>query len=661
MKERQWFDKYCKSEYRQDIQGFRALSAIIIMVFHIWLNKVSGGVDAFFVISGFLMSSLLLRDFFKNGVVSPIPFWGGVIKRVFPSAYLVLGVTLLGAFFLFPPSLLSSAVEELIASSLNIENIQLMRKSVSYLGAGQPASPTQQFWALSLQIQFYAALPFLLLPLAYVSKKRKSSRPLLYGFILAFFISFAYSIHLTYSNADLSYFNPLTRAWEFFLGAIIYLLISDFSSIKNRDFLGFLGLALFLGGAFFIPKGAKFPGAISLVPVSGAAFVIVSGFNGKGVLNKILSNKVMVFLGGISFTIYLWHWPILVFYKRIFDKGEVGVLQGVAVILLSIILAIATSKIVESPFRKISRGKVFLNLLVGVVFFVPVLVSALMVKNDIESIAYKYGMKWIHEDIISYTEDSIYLGDGPIGIDREELIAARKILPVPHTNSCQQNPYEAEIKECRFGKLGSDKKIILAGSSHAVQWLPALKSIAKDNKMEVINMTKDGCSLGAVEGNDDSCYEWNERLLSKILEIKPDAVVTNSTNTGGYEEYVPESYVDRWSILSSKNIKVVGIRDNPRFGKNVPDCLYKNRFSNNPIACSVDRNDVLKDENPAEEYSDVIENIDMSEFLCVKEKCIANFNGYIMYRDSNHIHLPYVRFLKGKIEEKLKNSVPEIF
>jgi len=188
-----YFIKEKNSEYREDIQGIRAVGAILIMIYHIWLNKVSGGVDVFFVISGFLMTGILVKQYNEKGRILPVLFWAKIIKRLAPSAYLVLLATLIGSYFFYPVPLWPSLLSEVIASALHVENIQLIRKSVDYLAREVPPSPVQQFWALSIQIQFYIFLPFVIAVGFHISKKLKkyksyffnnSGRP--YCFIILF-------------------------------------------------------------------------------------------------------------------------------------------------------------------------------------------------------------------------------------------------------------------------------------------------------------------------------------------------------------------------------------------------------------------------------------------------------------------------------------------
>lgn len=650
------FDKYALSEYRNDIQGLRALGALIIMVFHIWVHKVSGGVDVFFVISGFLMSSIILKAFFVHGVTNPMPFWGGIIKRVAPSAYVVLIATLMTSYFITSPVSIAGVIQEIIASALHVENLQLMRQSVDYLAADGLPSPVQQFWALSIQIQFYIILPFILIPLAYISKRKKTSLPLFVGIALLIFLSFAYAVVSVKSNPTMSYFNPLSRAWEFLFGIFSFLLVSNVKTVKYRNVLGFLGMFLIIGGAIFIPRGASFPSYVSLIPVLGAMFIIISGSSGNGFINKILSNKVLVFLGGISFTIYLWHWPILIFYKDYSGSNTISLLSGLGIIIVSIILAYFSSQKIESPFKKIPREKITLNFSVGILFFLPVIILALLFKYQITSSINDSLIKFEAKSIIPFSGDKIYLANEATKFDREEFLVINKIIPASYTIGCNQEEKGVEAKTCSFGDLSSNKKIVLVGSSHATQWLPALDNIGKDNHIQIINMTKSGCSLGVFETSDEACNEWNKRAIDKIIAINPYAVITNSTKTDVNEkEFIPDSYINSWKEITANGISVIGIRDNPRFSFDVPKCVYENRHSLDINFCSINRTDILLENDPVANYRDIISSIDMSDMFCTIEKCLPIFDGKLIYRDSNHMSVEYTRFIEIALKNKLLN------
>lgn len=652
------FDKYTHHEYRNDIQGLRAVGAIIIMVFHIWFNKVSGGVDVFFVVSGFLMASIVLKGYFLNGTVSPFPFWGGVIKRVAPSAYIVLAATLIASYFISSPVLIYNVLHEIIASALHLENIQLIRLSVDYLSSGSPPSPVQQFWALSIQMQFYVVFPLILIPLAYIAKKKQTSAPLFLGVIFIILASFVYATVLVKDDPAMSYFNPLSRIWEFFFGSLAFLLISNARKIKYRQALGIVGIALIVGGAILIPRGASFSGPISLIPVLGAVFIIMSGVGGKGVVNNLLSNKFLVFLGGISFTIYLWHWPILVFYKEYFGYESISLLQGLMIMIASTVLAYFTSKKIESPFRKIPREKVFVNFSIGVLFFLPVMVAAFAFRHEVVSTTESAKTALESKSVEPFTGDSIHIEDQAFKPNRNRLLTIKQRVPAAYAPGCNQSMDGEEVTTCEFGDLSSDKEIVLAGGSHAAQWITALDTIGQDNNFKVINITKAGCPLGALEESNESCHKWNEGAIEKIMDINPYAVITNSTRVDlDKGEFIPPSYADSWKVLADNKIDVIGIRDNPRFNFDVPDCLHRNRNGADADACTIDRADALLPNDPSIEYQDIITGIDMSNMFCTAEKCLTTFSGKIMYRDAEHISIEYAHFIKDKFEDKLKDAL----
>lgn len=655
------FNQYVRSNYRYDIQGIRALGAILIMVFHIWFNKVSGGVDVFFVISGFLMSSILLKGFFLDGTVSPFPFWGSIIKRVAPSAYLILAVTLIASYFIGSPAFLMGVVKEIIASALHLENIQLIRTSVDYLSSSQPPSPVQQFWALSIQIQFYVVLPFILIPLAFFSKRRGNSSPLFVGVVFIIIVSFIYAVISVKSDPTSSYFSPLSRIWEFFFGILTFLLVSNFQITRYKQILGVSGIALIIGGAIFIPRGSGFPGFVSLIPVLGAMFIIISGTNGyEGLANKFLSSKPLVFLGGISFTIYLWHWPILIFYKNYSGYISVGFFQGLLIIITSIFLAYLTNKKIESPFRKIPREKVIINFSIGILFFLPIITMAFMLKYEISSVITKSRLELENGATEAFSGDVIYLEEQRSKFNRNEIISAKGLLPKSSYNGCNQGN-GSEVLTCSFGDLESDRAVVLVGSSHAQQWLPVLNEIGKKDNFKVISMTKNGCPLGVTKESNRACQEWNAGAIEEIINLKPNAVITNSTKTSiDKKEFVPEAYVRSWEILASNEINVIGIRDNPRFNFEVLDCIYINNNSPDPISCSIDRTDSLLKNDPAIRYKNIIHLIDMSDMLCTETKCLTTFAGKLMYRDSNHMSVEYMYFMQDYFKEKLRSIFADI-
>ncbi|AVV35241.1 hypothetical protein C8233_17835 [Halomonas sp. SF2003] len=654
------FNKYVSLGYRNDVQGLRALCSLMIMSFHIWMHKVSGGVDVFFVISGFLMASVLLKSYFISNIYNPMFFWASIARRVFPSAYVVIITTLILSCYILSPSYLSATVDEIIATIFHLENIQLIRKSVDYLASDVPSSPVQQFWALSIQMQFYFILPILLIPLVIVSKKLNSSWPMILVLLFIMMCSFVYSVISSNVTPQASYFNPLARLWEFLFGVAMYLLSVNIKNLNNRGYICLAGIIMIFGGALLIPTSFQFPGFIALVPVIGAGLVVLSGVGGQSIVNRLLGNVFLKYLGGISFSIYLWHWPIIVFYKEYFNVGSIGLVNGLGIIVSSILLAIITNLIIEKNISKIPKSNVYLNILIGVLFFVSGAAATLLVKNNFISIENEINKKWHNASIENLDIRRIKDKFLSVDIPRDELIAARRVLPIPYSIGCHQKGSGITAKKCIFGDVGSNKKVVLVGGSHALQWLPALRLIAKKHNFEIISISKSSCPFGALESSDNSCKIWNRNVLAEIKEINPILVITNSTRTSTAREYVPKEYIGAWNDISSLGIKLIGIRDNPRFSYDVPDCVYKQQESSYYKSCVKQRMNYLSTSSPVENYRNIIGEIDLTDWLCNDKICPVVNGNILMYRDSHHIHLPYVIHLTTVIERKMNILVPKL-
>jgi peptidoglycan/LPS O-acetylase OafA/YrhL len=653
--------RYNYSQYRRDIQGIRAIGAILILVYHIWGNKVSGGVDVFFVVSGFLMTSLILKQYVMDGTINPFQFWAKIIKRIAPAAYVVLMSTMVLAYFFLPPPFWLEFVNEVIASAVYLENIQLIRKSVDYLAADTPASPVQQFWALSIQMQFYIAIPLLISLGVYLSRffVRLRESVLLPVFIL-FLASFLCSIFLTSISPETSYFNPVTRAWEFLAGSLVAIVIPWIKiSEKTSSYLAITGFLGLLFGGIIIPASLSYPGYIALFPVISAVFLIISGFHhnkSHGIINRILSSRVMVALGGVSFTIYLWHWPLVVYFQHHTGSIEIGVVAGLVIIAASFFLAFLTSLVIEAPFKAFHGNRLMTSWLVGLIFFLPVFAGGFAWRGDVLTTQQEHAKLWRNKDVIPFLGDSIHVQNDARMVSKQDLISAHRILPRPYDYDCHQTRTNSEVTTCEFGDLEGQTVMVLVGGSHALQWLPALSEFGKSNSMKIINITKSACALGVLPSSNSSCISWNEQVLDVIASFKPQVVLTNSTRADGEYgvEYVPEGYVKQWEKLRDLGIPLIGIRDNPWFDFDIPTCISKNL--QHAYLCAKPRSKALLDKDPATEYPNLIVSVDLSDLLCNEDICPTFFEGYLMYRDRHHVSVPYAMFLREKLAERLINT-----
>lgn len=657
--------------YRYDIQGIRAIGAVLVLIFHIWFNKVSGGVDVFFVVSGFLMTTLLLRMQSRLGRIHLRQFWNKIIKRIAPTAYIVLVTTALASYFLLPAPLLREFTNELLASALFTQNFHLMGASVDYLDASLPASPVQQFWALSVQVQFLIALPLLMIALQTAGKlsykmfnptqasaETHNRRWLALGFSALALASFAYALQQVQLNAVTAYYNTLARGWEFLLGALLCLLAPSLVQLLTsawRLVIALSGLLLLFGGAFLLPDGAAFPGLPALVPVTGALCLLAAGFNGGSAVSRALSHPALQFLGGISFTLYLWHWPVLIFYQHFTHNTVVSFAGGALIIALAFIFSWFTHQLLEQPLRTLTLQKRRHAVAMTIAFLVPLALSVASLRYHVLHIHHQF------EKLSASRMKTVYQGgilqpsNNQPAVTDLELAAAREYLPEPYRRDCHQNRHNPAIESCQLGDPDGDYTIVLAGSSHAAQWAPALHLLGLEHGVELVTITKSYCTLGALEDADPSCLEWNNNIIEHIIALKPELVITPSTRFGEQGERIAPRSIEQWQALHQADIEVVGIRGNPRFSFDPTLCL--SHYHQQSLKCSVPRQVFFQADDPAKAYSDLITPVDMTHIFCSDNVCPTSYDGYLMYSDEHHLHVPYVRYMRRELAEELAESL----
>lgn len=658
-------DAYANWPYRPDIQGVRAIGAILIAVYHIWIHKVSGGVDVFFVMSGFLMTALLLKSHAREGRIGPFVFWGKIIRRVAPSAYLILLLTLLYGYFFAPGPLIENLIMEVIYSALHLENVRLIQSATDYLARDEPVSAVQQFWALSIQMQFYAILPLLLIAGLWVSTRLRSILPLTILLAAVCLLSFVYSLNLTATKPAQAYFNPAARGWEFLAGALLaiaspYLRLSA----PLRALCGLVGLALLFGTGILIPAEVPFPGYAALLPVSAALLLITAGLGSDaGPATRLLSSRPLVSLGDVSFTIYLWHWPVLVFYQYHSNTVTPGAVAGSLIILASVGLAYATHHLFERPLKALRWREPLTSYALGLVFLAPLMGTSLLFKSSVASVQQEREAFWTGGEqdtqarLANLNFEEFYLD-----VAEEDLRSVKAMLPSVYLDGCHQDIAKDEAIHCSLGDTDAELSVVLVGGSHATQWLPALDRVGQERGVRVINMTKSACPFGAMPDSDPSCHAWNRNALDRLAELQPSAIITNSTRSGPDGEDVPQEYISQWKAVAELGIPIIGIRDNPWFDYDVPTCLALNPGDDR--ACTMDRARALQPENPAERLHHrfpELYSIDMNDFLCDEQTCFTGYGEYLFYRDHNHLSVPYVASLSRAMRIRLARHVPDIF
>jgi peptidoglycan/LPS O-acetylase OafA/YrhL len=675
--------------FRADIQGLRTIGAFLVTIFHIWINRISGGVDVFFVVSGYLITGSLLREFERTGRIDVVGFWGRIATRLAPSGYVVIALTLAASLFWMPRTRWEGFLSEVFYSTLHLENIKLMMIAADYLARTEAPSPLQQFWALSVQVQFYAVWPIVLLCAGILARKA-ASRSTAYTAVVAAILvaSFTYSVHATVADPKSAYFDPAARTWEFALGALLVVAESRLTlPSAMRVPAGWIGLVLVVGCGFVISNAFHFPGYVALWPTLGAVLILLSGGeNSRFGVSRLLGIKPLVALGDFSFTFYLWHWPVLVFYLLMINKTQAGIRGGLGVIVISLVGAYLTARIVEQPsmvrFRQASRA--WLPHAAATAFAAPVLAVALALWAStggaepdgadglaeagavvINGVLYPGGSRPV-------TSENVY--DASLPIFPPPAMAKR--MPKAFRRGCHQQTKLPEVITCIYGVTSNPSKVIaLVGGSHSVHWLPAFEVLAARYNWKIVNITKGACPLEVNTHRHPSCVQWNEDVHAVLARIRPDVIFTTSTRSderlttadlGAARkrsiEFVPKGYLKQWKRLAENGMTVIAVRDNPRFTFDIPECVE--RSFPNFEQCTRPRAQKLDPVDPTASLDPKPSNvsfIDLTDRFCDAQTCYPINGNILMYRDGHHISTTYARSLADVLGTRMQAVRPDLF
>lgn len=642
--------------YREDIQGIRALGSLIIMVFHIWFNKVSGGVDIFIVISGYLLVGVYIARYTEYDSLASFYFNKGILLRVLPSAILILIISLVMGEYFLPFSELEKHYKEHIASVFQIENIQLIRSGREYLDQSTIPSPFQHFWALSVQIQIYFIFSFVSSVLLFLFKG--SAKVFFLNLVLLTLVSFVYSIFAVSENQAAAYYNTFARFWEFGIGGVIFLILHTRKNwnLKYDNIIGWLGLALLFYSALVIPRGAAYPGPVALFPVVSAALLIVSGMSSKGIVNRFLCNKIMVWLGGFSFLIYLWHWPILIYWKVYFDVENIGVVSGLLIIFISVVFSYITYAFWERSILQLLRKSKSLNQVVFmfVICLLSVLYSAYSLREHRSNIS--QGVEALKSN--DYLWDYNFKNFNQDEVSREELIYSKFHLPDVYYDGCYTIKGSNRFESCyvKYSESNDKFKVHIVGGSHIGHWLPAVGQIFSKENLEVKVTIVDSCTFGVRERDSQFCKRWNEWAFEKLVDEQPDLVLVSSTDTSYEVEKINVDLIDKISFLKKTGVDFLGIRDTPRFKENIPNCLFSPEKQ-----CLVERKKIGYNENPAVDFEEFKYHIDMIDYMCDKTYCYPSTGGRLIFRDKDHLTTNYSKALSEPLSNKIFKKYPELF
>lgn len=707
--------------YRYDLDGLRGIAIGLVVIYHVFVGRVSGGVDVFLLLSGYFFLGSQLRYASKpNASLNPWwPIWR-TLRRLVPSLVLVIGVTYILVRIFTPQLMRTELTQQITATMLYYQNWELAEQNADYTAAAADTSPLQHMWSMAVQGQFYIMGIAFALILAAIMKFRPKQQPLgkrsfptvnqIAGpiLIVVTIASFAYaSRHGLYGTPE-NYYSTWSRAWELTLGAVLAIYGSSWKiPARLYDLFTGLGLLMLVFTGAIIADTTAYPGPLSLLPLGGAVLIILGG---GGKISKAMASKQARWLGDVAYPLYLWHWPLLILSTSYLGQETPSWWLGVIIIVISLVLADLTHRFLEKPLRQhrkrptaedlpVRKGLSTLQKPAGAARGVGGVVVAAAVVGLLA--VQPLWMRTLDDADAELLDPALYPGattfindiTPPDNVEvKPDPILAGGIQPPVATNWCfvpdsQPADFFFETRKdgktpCIFGDLNAEKEVYLVGGSHAEQYSAPLDRLGKEMGFKLVPLLRQGCPI---ELGDDvtvtpECAEWGKLVMERIEEANPALVISNTTRPqneyGTGPDAVPAGYQAFWDELAERDIPFLGFRDNP-WGfdeegrpREFDECYVA---TEDAYGCGMRVEQVYQPYDPGavvlSKYQNML-SIDTAPWFCdANGDCPVIIGNTMVYRDMHHITnafaesaMPMIRealkpFLNG---EKVQQEAPDI-
>ena len=581
-----------ESRFRPDLEGFRGIAILLVLLCHARFPGAEAGfigVDVFFVLSGFLITGLLVDERRRTGHIRLGSFYARRARRILPAAIVVLASTLLAAQLFLSPLDLPRVADDALAAGLSVANVRFAFEATDYF-APVTASPVLHYWSLGVEEQFYLLWPVLLL-LATRARRPRLVMALLVTVILAG--SFALSVVMTASNGPWAYYLLPTRAWQLAAGGLLALAVPLLGGLPRAiaALVGWLGVGLLGAGLVLIGPMTEYPGLAALLPTFGAAAIIASGGRAGSPGRIVLATPPLRWLGRISYSLYLWHWPILVLGPVALGlaNSEEGPADGdllvrLGLVFVAVVLAALSWRLVEEPFRRgrLSLGRPSLG---GRVRGFAVAGAAVLVigvgsttmgavdEGDLVSLPAFDGAQdpGPATPTLNPSPAPSVVGSPTPSLSRPGESEAPSASPTPAptptpsprpsprtdgrvpgdllpslgasrgdddpllADGCGLSLAGTKPPSCIYGDRDGALTVALVGDSHAAHWFPALDVVAKERGWRLVPFTKFSCvfvdlPIWSPNLNREytECEAWRENVVDRLVKLKPDLVIISS-------------------------------------------------------------------------------------------------------------------------------------
>ena len=661
----------------------------LVVIYHLWPERLTGGyvgVDVFFVISGFLITSHLVSKPPRTAK-DLAHFYGRRIRRLLPAAFVVLAATAAAARLVAPPTLWEGIAKEVIASALYVQNWVLAGSSVDYLAAENEPTPTQHFWSLSVEEQFYLLWPVIILGVFWAAG-RAGRNPV--GLVRAaigtvFAASLAFSIYATAAEPGSAYFITPTRMWELAAGGLVATLAPLAATRLNptaNAVLSWAGVGAIVVAGVTYTDATPFPGYAAALPVLGTALVILAASGHRLSPTPLFAARPVQWLGGVSYSVYLWHWPLIVLLPYA-SSGDLGWLDKLAIIAATLVLAALSKTFVEDRFRftRAAQG------LIPTYRFAAAGMAILVAAGGLQLAEVGFRTQQAQQQLAAVeTSNDPCLGAAAVaqGAEKCEPEPDTPLIPDPalakedradaYEDQCWSNAPFTDRPVCKYGDGAT--QVALVGNSHAGHWLPALQILAEKNDWTISTYLVSRCNPTDVplkfdtQEKTDNCRKYGDWVLDQTTGGQYDLVITSerqsvpvqgeswkTTEDPAVDGY--RSYLAEWDKAGTN---VLVIKDPPYPGNeisSIPDCLAENE--GDAGACSG---------TPREWHwmdplytaardldSPRIETVDLDRYFCPEGTCEGAVGSVVTYSDGSHITATYAKTLAPYLEQPIRDAL----
>jgi len=688
--------------FRPDIEGLRAVAVVLVVAFHAGVPLVQGGyvgVDVFFVISGFLITGLLVSELDRSERLSISGFYARRIRRLLPLSTLVLVATAVGSVLVLPALVRPEVAGDIRSAALWFSNIHFAAESTAYMSAVEQ-SPVLQFWSLSVEEQFYVVWPLLIVLVGgtvAIGVGRQDARRarLLVALGALFGVSLALSVLTSASDGPWAYFGLHTRAWELAAGGLLAIVVARAAAMPRivAVLSGYVGLALVVASALMFTRATTFPGYAALVPVGGTVLLLAAGARSQAGVARMLSTRPMMYVGRISYGWYLWHWPLLVFATAVWggavDESDPEALGAAApqhgpwpvigAVVASFLLASLTYRLVEQPARRSralaeSKGLTFA---LGAALLVVAVALPTYLLGSASPFSRTPAVLADRASTAASGAVVVNLPNVPLAMTPAEA-KADNAAP----DRCDQQVEQTTVDpSCRFGAAGGPV-VALVGDSHAAHWFPALERIAEERGWQLLFWTKAACGVAdvrtyspALKREYTECQQWRDAVVAQLeSEPRVDAIIVGRSSS--YPVLVLDDTGERpgreagarlWGAgaaamyerLARIAPEVVVLRDIPHPDESVPNCLSDHPDDSGacafPRAGNVRPDQLMYDAEVASlAGGDTVTYLDPTAWVCSGDPCPAvSPRGIIIFRDQHHMTATFARGLSERLADAI--------